>query len=627
MDIKKQVFMKEGHTGVSGFFSAYGSFGVVDGADRDLKKQKQTQTGYIAEYEAFTAKCTYEDLGCGVISRVDTFTAKEALVLNRYTSRFFLENGDYEVYTQSSCWQTESKGGWQSLVTGVEVESLGLQTTNGAVPMVALRNRGNGKILVLHLLPNAQWKIKVSRTFIVQKSVGIMIETGINDKGLQLKIAAGETVEMPRLFVYEANSLLDLDAWRLHTVYNRLYPRKQLPVLFNTWMLNFQTLDIDDIFRQIDCAADLGVELFAIDAGWFGATENWFDEVGIWQENPKGGFFGRMKEVSEYVRSRGMGFGLWVEPERANTGTPAYREHPEYYKLGSDGNAFLDFANPEARKYITDVVMGLAKDYGVKFFKFDLNAPLAYDETGDGFYHYFQGVRQFLTDVRTENPNLHITNCSGGGNRMELANGMLYDSIWSSDNQSPIGGLRIIKDTALRLPPCHIERWDVRRYVDGIPRYGSPVLVQLPVSCNGANWENVHNVTPRYTHSFLTGGPVGFSTDIAAYPEEEKRALKAHIRQFKQDRGFYKSATFRILHDTDNLIAVQYADEDLNRLQVQVFSNILNQDVLTVYPVAAPDKTYRYGENLITGRELLKSGITLPVADIDCVTADLTAED
>ena len=626
MDLKKQVMTSGAYTGVSGFFSAYGSFGVCDGADRDLAKQCATETGYIAEYDAFTASCTYEDLGCGVTSRTDRFTAKEDLTLNRYTSRIFLENSDYEVYTQFSCWQTESQGRWQPLVTGVEVESLGLQTTNGAAPMVVLRNRGNGKMLVVHLLPNSQWKIKVTRTFLVQKSAGVLIETGINDKGLRLKVAAGETIEMPRLFLYEAESLLDFDAWRLHTVYNRLYPRKQLPVLFNTWMLNFQTLDMDDIFCQIDCAARLGVELFAIDAGWFGATENWFDEVGIWQENHKGGFFGRMKEVSDYVRSRGMGFGLWVEPERATTGTPAYQEHPEYYKLGSDGNAFIDFANPAARKYITDVVLKLANDYGVKFFKFDLNAPLAYDETGDGFYHYFQGVRQFLSDIRQAIPGIHITNCSGGGNRMELANGMFYDSIWSSDNQSPIYGFRIIKDTALRLPPCHFERWDVRRYVEGIPKYGSPTLVQLPISCNGANWENVHNVTPRYTHSFLTGGPVGFSTDINAYPEEEKQALEAHIRQFKQDRDFYKAASFRILHEIDGLTAVEYADEKLDRLMVQVFSNVLNQDVLTVYPAADPDKTYRWNDMLLTGRQLQEDGITVPVADIDCVTLDLKAE-
>jgi hypothetical protein len=166
MDIKKQIFTSGAHTGVSGFFCAYGSFGVVDGADRDLEKQNRTPMGYVADYDAFTATCTYEDLGCGVISRADTFTAKEELTLNRYTSRIFLENSDYEVYTQFSCWQTESKGGWQPLITGVEVESLGLQTTNGAVPMVALRNRGNGKILVLHLLPNAQCKIKVTKTFL-----------------------------------------------------------------------------------------------------------------------------------------------------------------------------------------------------------------------------------------------------------------------------------------------------------------------------------------------------------------------------------------------------------------------------------------------------------------------------
>ena len=65
----------------------------------------------------------------------------------------------------------------------------------------------------------------------------------------------------------------------------------------------------------------------------------------------------------------------------------------------------------------------------------------------------------------------------------------------------------------------------------------------------------------------------------------------------------------------------------MNRLEVQVFSNVLNQDVLTVYPVADPEKTYRYKDTLLTGKVLAKEGITLPVADIDCVTATLTAED
>ena len=42
----------------------------------------------------------------------------------------------------------------------------------------------------------------------------------------------------------------------------------------------------------------------------------------------------------------------------------------------------------------------------------------------------------------------------------------------------------------------------------------------------------------------MTGGPIGFSTDIAGCPQDEKEILKKHVEQFKLDRDFYKTANF-----------------------------------------------------------------------------------
>ncbi len=610
-------------TGTSGFFCAYGSFGTVDGADRDIEKNVKTQNGISAEFDKFTAKCIYEEYENSVVSRQDYFYAKEDLVLNHYASRLFLENGEYEIYTQFSCWHTESKGGWQKLVSGVEISNIGIRTTEGAAPMIAVKNKSNGKILVIHLLPNANWKMKISRRTLFNKDTAVIIETGINEKGLNMKIAKGETITMPKLFMYEAKSELDFDAWKLHTVFNRLYPRKNLPVLYNTWLLKFDQIDVDDIKHQADTAAELGVELFLIDAGWFGNTEDWGSEIGNWTENYNGGFCGRVKELSDYVRKIGMKFGMWLEPERALTHTDAYKSHPEYYKIGSNGSAFLDFANENARKYITDITLSLIEKYNLDFMKFDFNAPLAYDDSGNGFYRYFEGSKQFIKEIKAKHPVLHLTNCASGGNRMDLENGIYYDSVWSSDNQSPIHAFRIFKDTALRMPPSHIEKWDVRRYFKGFPKYQSKELVSLPLSCNGATWDNVLNVTERYTHEFLTGGPIGFSTDIAGYPEEEKQALKEHIKRFKADRGFYKNATLRILHDYENITAIEYADTLLERVIIQVFTNILNQCAVTVYPIVDESKEYIFGDNIISGREITDNGIRIDVADIDCSTVEL----
>jgi alpha-galactosidase len=43
-----------------------------------------------------------------------------------------------------------------------------------------------------------------------------------------------------------------------------------------------------------------------------------------------------LEPLADYVRSLGMGFGLWFEPERVTPGTWLYDKHPEWL-LGRDG--------------------------------------------------------------------------------------------------------------------------------------------------------------------------------------------------------------------------------------------------------------------------------------------------
>ena len=113
MNYMQMIDTKSKTTGISGFFSTYGDFGIVDGADCDIEKIETMQNGYSANYEAFIVNCEYTEYENGVIMRKDTFEAKKDLVLNRYTTRFALEGGEYEVYTQYSSWMNESKGAWQ----------------------------------------------------------------------------------------------------------------------------------------------------------------------------------------------------------------------------------------------------------------------------------------------------------------------------------------------------------------------------------------------------------------------------------------------------------------------------------------------------------------------------------
>ncbi|MBR2343580.1 MAG: alpha-galactosidase [Clostridia bacterium] len=625
MNIKNMFHIeKSAYTSISGFFSAYGDFGAVDGLDSDIAKIRRDGDSLFFENESFSVDAKFTDLGLGVVMREDTLVAKRNITLNRYTSRFCLDGGDYEVYTQFSCWGNESSGGWQELVTGVEASNLGIRTTEEATPMLAVRNKGNGRIFVLHLMPSAHWKIRVSRKRIPTKDIAIVVEAGINDDGLAMHLKSGERVDMPRLVAYETQNTRDFDAWKIHRVFNKLYPRRVLPVIYNNWLNTFDWINVEDIKNQAKTASELGVELFLIDAGWFGFTENWNAEIGNWNENLVGGYRGRVGELADYVRSLGMKFGMWIEPERVLKCTEAYKSHPEYYINGSNGIAFLDFANDEARRYITDIVLNLIEKYGLEYLKLDFNGSLGYDPTHNGFYYYFKGVKRFISEIRQKHPDIYITNCASGGNRMDLETFTYYDSVWSSDNQSPIHGFRIFKDTALRVPPCYVEKYDVRRFFDGFPNQYGHNLVTLPISCDGSTWARVHNVTCRYTHAFLTGGPLGFSTNIASYPESEKAALKAAVDRFKADREFYRTAEMRVIHDADAVTAVQYSDAELSRVIVQIFTSVKLQDKITVYPVVESGASYMLDGKALSAEDIESNGIYREINDVDCVTVELT---
>ncbi len=623
MDIKKITDVSGAFTGLTGFFSAYGSFGIVDGKDDDISRIASTQTGYRAQYEDFCATCDYQEYEHGVYLRTDRLVAQSDFVLNRYMSRFLLEGGEYEVYTQYSSWQNESRGGWQPLVTSIEVSNLGIRSTEGGVPMMAIRNKGNGRILVLHLVPNSQWVIRASRYPKGNKNDCIVVEAGFNDKGLAMGIHAGENLEMGKMYLYETTNMLDLDAWRLHKVLLEVYPRKDLPVIYNTWLCNFDTISVELLQQQADTAAELGIEYFLVDAGWFGESCSWEDSIGQWTERSDGRLQGRLAEVSQYVRSVGLKFGMWLEPERALTKVDAFKTHPEYYLLGNGGSAFLNFANDEARAYIFDIICGLIDKYHVSYMKFDFNAPLAFDETGSAFYRYVAGQRKLIAQLRQRYPQLYLTNCASGGNRMDIGQLGYFDSVWYSDNQSPVEGIRMIKDIAKHYPPCTLERWDVRRFCGGFPKYKSETPVTLALSCSNATWDGIVAVDPSFTHGFLTGGVMGFSADIAQYPQEEKAALKQLIASYKEDREFYKTAVLRTLHDGNRITAFQYSDPALTRIEIQVFCTELFQNRLTVYPAVKKTDSYCLNDLCIEGRELLETGLQIEVSDNRCFTLSL----
>ena len=257
-----------------------------------------------------------------------------------------------------------------------------------------------------------------------------------------------------------------------------------------------------------------------------------------------------------------------------------------------------------------ETVSGLIRQYQAKFIKFDFNQDLKLDIYQKGYLDYFKGYEKFIKRLRSAHPDLYMENCASGGARMSLENGFDFDSFWLSDNQSPYEGVRIVRDTLLRMPPQMIERWATLQSVCDFKHCYMENSNEKLIATNDATWTDVRGVHQSYLQGFLTGGPIGFSCDLNSLSETAVADLKEFIAIIKQDREFWKQAECRILADTESVLVLEYSDCAFERAEVVVYTDRIRQNGLTVYPTINIEKEYMVNdETLISGIQIEKEGI------------------
>ena len=133
----------------------------------------------------------------------------------------------------------------------------------------------------------------------------------------------------------------------------------------------------EGIKREIDLAADVGAEMFVIDAGWYGPEPNrWAPNVGDWYA---GAWLPNdLNPVREYARQKGLLFGLWVEIESIGSASKLRQEHPDWV-LTRNGQPVangrsLDVANPVVAAWMESEIARIIKKYDLDLFRLDYNS-------------------------------------------------------------------------------------------------------------------------------------------------------------------------------------------------------------------------------------------------------------
>lgn len=280
----------------------------------------------------------------------------------------------------------------------------------------------------------------------------------------EITLDPGQSVDSPRVLGSWGDGLNEL-AGRFHAQWRARphHPRRPRPITLNTWEAVYFDHDLSRLEALADVAADVGVERFVLDDGWYRGRRDdtaglgdWYVDEALW---PAG-----LTPLIEHVHRRRMEFGLWVEPEMVNPDSDLARAHPDWI-LRSRSTApapgrnqqVLNLANADAYAYIAGRLHALLDEYDIAYLKWDHNRDLVDAGSGPGgsarVHDHTLAFYRLLDELRAAHPGLEIESCASGGARVDLGVLDRTDRIWVSDNLDPIERLRNQRYTALVVPP------------------------------------------------------------------------------------------------------------------------------------------------------------------------------
>lgn len=356
----------------------------------------------------------------------------------------------------------------------------------------------------------------------------VRIQLGINPHCFDWTVRPGERFEAPEaVMTFSERGFNGLSA-NFHDFVNNnivrgVWKNVERPVLINNWEACFFKFDREKLLKLARRAKSIGVELFVLDDGWFGARDSDKAGLGDYDVNLKK-LPGGLGEFAGSIEKLGMKFGLWFEPESVNVDSGLYRAHPDWAIKPPTGKPcfgrnqlLLDLTRQEVRDYIVENVGRTLDGARISYVKWDMNrhmsdaySPLLSNQ-GEFSHRYIMGLYEVLGRIFMPRPHILLESCSSGGNRFDL--GMLCYSpqIWASDDTDPI------------------ERLDIQGGLSYL----------YPQSTMGAHVSAApHQQTLRDTPLSTRFNVAAFG--VLGYELELKYMTKAELKELRDQIAFYK---------------------------------------------------------------------------------------
>jgi hypothetical protein len=272
-----------------------------------------------------------------------------------------------------------------------------------------------------------------------------------------------------------------------------------LPLLVNNSWGSGMAVDETLAHRMIEESAQLGLEMFHLDAGWFRA-------VGDWRADPAK-FPRGIASIADFAHGQGMKFGLWVDWTQAGTSNapsalnvddpkvrdwliadpPAGWKHTEPFK-----GITIDLGVPAAKAWAAAELERIVSRYHLDMLEHDgyliaqgssrtdhpASAPQPetlriYEDSGflwadgsnstDVSYHATLAYYDIYERLRARHPALLLEVCNDGGRMVDFGSAAHGDYFSTTDTYDPLANRRAFYDASFVLPSAmlesYVEKW------------------------------------------------------------------------------------------------------------------------------------------------------------------------
>ncbi len=495
---------------------------------------------------------------------------KRAVTLKRYDSgQITLRRGNVWLTHMHGNWAAETVPTQEPLTPGLKV----IRNTDGArnahcdAPEIMLSLDGkpqerSGRTIGAALCWSGNYEIRVNTA----DSKTHHVYAGIDPQSSEYVLSPGEIFSTPHLALSYSDKGMggvsrNFHYWARHEgmLHNGNAVRN---ILLNSWEGIYFDITEKKIIDMMDDIKSMGGELFVMDDGWFGdkyPRNNDSTSLGDWVVD-KNKLPGGLEALCKAAKERGIKFGIWLEPEAANTKSELYEKHPDWMlqtqgrelKLGRGGTQLvLDMTNPKVQDFVFNIVDDMLTKYPeIAYIKWDANASiqncgskyLAMDKQQNLYVDYHRGLVKVMERIRAKYPDVVIQDCASGGGRANYGLLPYFDEFWTSDNNDALQRVYIQWGTSYFFPSNAMAQ-----HIAGSPYHMTGRVMPIKFRCDVA-----------------MSGRLGMELQPRNMTDEERAQCTTAINDYKNMRQTIQLGNlYRLVspYDREGYASLMYVDD------------------------------------------------------------------